>query len=576
MIGRTVGKYRVLERIGRGGMGTVYLATDETLQRDVAIKVLNADITEPEALKRFRAEALTLARLQHPAIATLFELFEDQGDLLMVMEFVRGETLQRLAERMGRVPPDFAAQLCAQALDGLGHAHKSGIVHRDLKPGNIMVTDDGLVKVMDFGIARITGSEHLTSDGLSMGTPAYMAPEQVLGREVDGRADLYAIGVVLYRLWTGQLPFEGTTPFAIANKQLNDHHTPLNVAYPELPAWCDAVLARALAKRPEDRYQTAQEFKAALVASARFIALDDVATMTMATPRGVSTSAVPSGMGPMASGTSRAHHTAGATQGVGESGGRTLVISAKQLFASVGTIIVAFVLIAIAGVFAIKRLQTPASSGTPAQQQTPPQADSAPAVPPQAVAAPGNAVRPPLPPAAAGSKSPAAATPPNPKSASDGEARTPAAPGKTPDAVPATTTPPAAAALPSMTFERLKVVIVEGDKAREENGQVQLAGGRATIYGENKRVVAALPFDTIRAVTSARSRQPRWRQPDGRIAEAKLGGGPLGFMKSDRNWLALVTPRTAYVLRVDEDNLRELSRAVAERTGAPVVRLPSK
>ena len=196
MIGRVVGKYRVLERIGRGGMGSVYPAMDDTLQREVAIKVLNSDITDRDALKRFRAEAMTLARLQHPSIGMLFELCEDDGDLLMVMEFVRGETLQKLAERMGRVPPDFAAQLCAQALDGLAYAHRAGIVHRDLKPGNIMVTNDGLVKVMDFGIARVAGTEHLTSDGLSMGTPSYMAPEQVLGREVDGRADLYAIGVV--------------------------------------------------------------------------------------------------------------------------------------------------------------------------------------------------------------------------------------------------------------------------------------------------------------------------------------------------------------------------------------------
>src|SRR5207237_10901571 len=213
-------------------------AIDDTLQREVAIKVLNSELTEPDALKRFRAEAITLARLHHPSIATLFELHEENGDLMMVMEFVRGETLQKLAERMGPMPPDFAAQLCAQALDGLAHAHRAGIVHRDLKPGNMMVTEEGVVKVMDFGIARITGAEHLTGGGLTMGTPAYMAPEQVLGKDVDARSDLYAIGVVLYRLWTGQQPFHGDTPLAIAHKQITEPPTPLSVACPPLPPWC--------------------------------------------------------------------------------------------------------------------------------------------------------------------------------------------------------------------------------------------------------------------------------------------------------------------------------------------------
>ena len=145
MIGRSVGKYQILDRLGRGGMGTVYRAIDDTLQREVAIKVLNGDVTEPETLKRFRAEAIALAKLHHPSIATLYELREEDGELMMVMEFVHGETLQRLADRLGPMPPDFAAQLCAQALDGLAHAHRAGIVHRDLKPGNIMVTGEGTV-----------------------------------------------------------------------------------------------------------------------------------------------------------------------------------------------------------------------------------------------------------------------------------------------------------------------------------------------------------------------------------------------------------------------------------------------
>jgi len=264
MIGQTVGKYRVEERIGRGGMGTVYRAVDETLRREVAIKVLNSELNDPEVAKRFRAEAITVARLNHAGIATVYELFEHDGQWLMVMEFVRGETLERLIERAGPLSAERAADLCMQALAALTHAHGLGVVHRDLKPANLMLTEAGAVKIMDFGIARVSGSEHLTSAGFMMGTPAYMAPEQVLGHEVDARTDLYAMGVVLYRLTTAKLPFKGETPFALAQSQVNDPPTPIRTAREGLPAWLEQVLFRALAKAPGDRFQTALEFREVL------------------------------------------------------------------------------------------------------------------------------------------------------------------------------------------------------------------------------------------------------------------------------------------------------------------------
>ncbi len=264
MVGQTVGKYRIVSRLGRGGMGTVYKAVDESLDREVAIKVLNPDLGDPEILRRFRAEAMTLARLNHPNIATLYEFAQHEDDLLMVMEFVRGETFDRVSDRFGPLPFDRAATLCSQVLDALGHAHRANIVHRDLKPANLMVTDSGLVKVMDFGIARVAGTEHLTTDGYMMGTPAYMAPEQVMGNEVDGRADLYSMGVVLYRLLTANLPFKAETAIAMAQKQIKDPPTPLRQFRAELPSWCQDILDRALAKAPDDRFQTAEEFRAAL------------------------------------------------------------------------------------------------------------------------------------------------------------------------------------------------------------------------------------------------------------------------------------------------------------------------
>jgi serine/threonine-protein kinase len=260
MVGQNIGKYRVLDRIGRGGMGTVYRAIDETLHREVAIKVLNAELNDPEVAKRFRAEAITVARLSHPGIATIYELFQHEGQWLMVMEFVRGETLERMAERLGALPADRAAELCMQSLAALAHAHSMGVVHRDLKPANIMVTESGAVKIMDFGIARVAGTEHLTNAGFMMGTPAYMAPEQVLGQEIDARADIYAMGVVFYRLVSGQLPFKGETPFAMAQAQVNNPPTPVRTVRADLPPWVDDVMTRSLAKKPDERFPSAVAF----------------------------------------------------------------------------------------------------------------------------------------------------------------------------------------------------------------------------------------------------------------------------------------------------------------------------
>jgi serine/threonine-protein kinase len=205
MIGQTIGKYRVTGQLGRGATGIVYRAVDATLDREVAIKVLNPDLASPDIIKRFRVEATTLARLNHPDIATIYELLPSGDDLLMVMELVRGQTLDRLLERHGPMSPELAAPIIDRILSALEHAHRAGIVHRDMKPANVMVTIAGGVKIMDFGIARVRGAEHMTIDGLMMGTPAYMAPEQGLGEEVDERTDIYSVGVVFYRLLSGSV-----------------------------------------------------------------------------------------------------------------------------------------------------------------------------------------------------------------------------------------------------------------------------------------------------------------------------------------------------------------------------------
>jgi len=281
MLTQKIGQYRVIDRLGAGGMGRVYRALDETLGREVALKVIDAP-TE-NAAARLRSEAAALARLSHPGIATVHELIEDDGRLVMVMELVRGRTLHQILEQNGVFAPRHAADLCVQTLAVLEHAHAAGIVHRDLKPGNLMFTDAGAIKIMDFGIARLDDSVGLTNAGAMIGTPAYMAPEQVLGHPVDARTDLYAMGVVLFRLITGTLPFKGETPFEMTQSQVNDAPAKATDVRADLPAWVDDILTRALAKQPADRFQSAQEFQTALAAA---VSLKDE------TPQPVATSAV--------------------------------------------------------------------------------------------------------------------------------------------------------------------------------------------------------------------------------------------------------------------------------------------
>jgi hypothetical protein len=262
MLGTTIGKYRIVGTLGRGATGIVYKAVDESLERDVAVKILNRTLAESDACRRFESEAAVLASLSHPGIATIYDLFTTDTQLLMVMELVGGETLEQLCDRVGPLSLDRAVYVIDQILSALEHAHRAGVVHRDLKPANIMLTELG-IKIMDFGVARARRAEQAAESHI-VGTPAYMAPEQALGEDVAEAADLYSVGVLFYRVLTGALPFAADSPVDMLQQQITQMPTPIWHYRRELPAWCDTIVTRALAKSAPDRFQSAGAFRVAL------------------------------------------------------------------------------------------------------------------------------------------------------------------------------------------------------------------------------------------------------------------------------------------------------------------------
>ena len=262
MIGSVVGSYKITDKIGEGGMGAVFKGVDVMLEREVAIKMLRPELARnPQIVERFRTEAVTLAKLNHPYIATLYSFIRQGDDFFMVMEYVNGDTLDAIIRRTGAMPLDRAVNLACQALEGIQHAHSLDIIHRDIKPANMMVTREGTIKVMDFGIARVLGTDRLTKAGHLIGTVEYMSPEQVRGEETDGRSDVYSLGILLYEILTGRVPFTATSEYELMRRQIEDAPTPPRVFAADIPLGVEQVIMRSLAKRPEARHQTAGEFR---------------------------------------------------------------------------------------------------------------------------------------------------------------------------------------------------------------------------------------------------------------------------------------------------------------------------
>lgn len=267
---RTIGQYEIGELLGEGGLGQVHAAFDTVLQRQVAMKSLRPELlSDASFVERFRAEATSLARLNHPNITTIYSLIPDGKNLYMVMELVRGHTLDDILRKRGAaIEIRESLAIIAQAADGLAYAHSMGVIHRDIKPANLMIAENGVLKIMDFGIARVRGSQRLTRTGSIVGTLSYMAPEQLRGEEGDEASDIYSLAIVLYEMLSGSPPFSATSEYDLMQAQINDRPQRLIPRVPGLEPAVESALMRALAKKPGQRFASARAFSDALGATA--------------------------------------------------------------------------------------------------------------------------------------------------------------------------------------------------------------------------------------------------------------------------------------------------------------------
>lgn len=265
MTGSTIHNYKIVSLLGQGGMGKVYLATDELLGRKVAIKSLNNELTsQPAFLERFKNEAKTLARLSHPNIALLYNYLQNKDDFYMVMEYVDGENLDQLLKLRTALPYQLVVPVICKALQALEHAHQKGILHRDIKPANIMLTKDNDVKLTDFGIAKVSDAAKLTQVSRVIGTIEFLAPELIEGKEPSAASDIYAVGITMYELLTGKLPFSGKSDYMLMQDIVKEKPPSLQKFNNSVPKKLSDIILKAIEKKPEKRFKNAKEFSQAI------------------------------------------------------------------------------------------------------------------------------------------------------------------------------------------------------------------------------------------------------------------------------------------------------------------------
>ena len=605
MVGTTLGTYKVVEHLGDGGMGSVYRATDELLERDVALKFLRpALVGHPEIAERFRIEAVALARLQHPNIATLYGFVRSDERMFMVMEFVRGETVQALLEREGKLSVERALSICEEALLALEYAHSANIVHRDIKPANLMLGADGHVKLMDFGVARVLGTERYTRTGLAVGTVTYMSPEQINGPgvDVDGRSDIYSLGIVMYQLLTGHVPFSAESEYALMHAHLTTPPPAFSLVA-DVPQAVEAVVLRAIEKRPDARYQTPAEFRAAIVDARAQIDGSLRRTTTRRPPRPAADAgakrkkltdpgAPTVGVRAIKPRPSSGRHTAKTTPAVElpktelavtapaagpasdpapttpaipipavtQTGGPTPQKRPRWLNAAIAA---AVFLMGAAGIawILLSNAARPAPVDFAQAPAAPPGIETEVQRPrdPTAEEIARLTVVPASPPVVETPTAPAAASGAASVAVAEAPAPAPAAAAEAPVV-------PAAPAVPTRTFENVRLAFREGNDNRERD--IRLTFGPAAVVVADRRTGASLnelEYSAISGATYVQAREPRWQEEGARVDLAPRRGSAFGFLTSSPHWLTLQTATEAVAIQVDGGIRRQVLSELAAR-----------
>lgn len=573
MIGTRLGQYRIEALLGQGGMGAVYLATDEMLGRQVAIKVLRDDSRDEDtAIERFRKEAQILSRLDHPHILRLYGFSQDQGVLYMVTEYVKGEALQRRLELGTVLETTQVVEWASQVLDALDYAHQLGVVHRDIKPANILIDQRNRARLLDFGIARIVGTEGPTQTGHAVGTLTYMAPEQVLDEPIDGRADLYAFAVVLCQMFSGRRPYRSTTTAGLI-REIVDGLTPDVASLLPSPALVFApTLLHALARHPTDRTPTAGRMREEMLGAA---------TGALVTPAGLPP--LPDVARPGVSG-SGAHLAATATSGVGvTSTGTPVPVGQPQATATdtrtassparqvrragaLGLVVPVLLLSAAVGVGwyvyrasrpVTPRVVAPMAPGASAPQPTTTVPASAPPAAPATTSSPASQTPSPQDASGRDTSPPAPQTGRAPRSTTDRTAAPPR-PGATTTAPPIVVEPTAPAPAPApapvaevpapsptpstpaanvpATAEFKGIILIDriDDEDEEIDAMLRLDARRVVVLDEDGLAKRSIAYDAIARATY-NTRRP----------------GRFSLRRSASHWLTLEVGTTPVVLRLN-------------------------
>ena len=592
MVGTIVGTYRLEERLGDGGLGAVYRAADGASGREAAFRIFAREVSADATLAdRLRAMAPALKKLQHPNIAAFYELVTLGADLALFLEFVPGASLEKVRQPAGRLDTSVSVSCAVQVLRALEFAHAAGVLHHALRPSNVMVTRQGTVKVLDFGIGHAFGANRKTREDRLLTVLAYLAPEQIQNQPGDARADIYSVGVLLYEMLTGTRPFNHKTEFALRQAHLSEPPVAPRALVPELPEWLDQAVLRALAKKPVSRYQNATEFRAVLEAAlglstsreAAIVRQRDGAqaeTFAAAPPIPSPAAAAPPVAVPGAESaeTVMAVVQAGAPAAAAATGRAPAGPAAAAPRAARRRAIVlvasALALAGLAGTGVYWSMRAPAPPAPPAPAEVTPAAELPTSVPALPAASAPTADAPLV---QAGEASPAAsrtpATPPPSKPPAGRKAAAPAptaapamapapepapAPAPPPAAAPESAAPPSAGAekLPDVSYRKVKLVTRAGSSEKAADVVLLFSDDRVTVApaggGASLRTVR---YAEITAASYSKAQKKR-----------------LGFIGSAQHLLEIGTAGEPLLLRLDKDNVAQILASVEARTGQAVKR----